>query len=81
LSSKTHKRFEEWFKKVNSKLEKNDRSSLNELPSDCKYLKYWAEKLRKEEPEIFSQKENAWMHLHSQVGQRLAEDFQKYLKK
>jgi len=79
LSSKTRKRFEELFEKVSSHLKNKDETSLNELPSDCRLLRYWTEKLRKEEPQTFLQIKKEYMLLNSQVGQKLHDDYLKYL--
>ena len=79
LNSKTRKKFDEWFEKVSSNLKRQDEAILSELPSDCRFLRYWAEKLRREEPEIFAKKEKAYMSLNSQVGQQLHGDYMNYL--
>jgi hypothetical protein len=81
LLSKNRKKFDEWLQKVRSILKSADKSSLNELPTDFKFLRYWGEKLKIEDPKDFATTEKAYMSLACEVGDALNSDYLSFLKK
>lgn len=81
MPSRTRKKYDEWIQKVRSHLNRKDKASLDELAIDCRYLRYWGQKLRKEEPESFAKIEKLHMRFNGQIGQTLHNDYSGFLKK
>lgn len=79
MQSRAQRKFDEWFQKVRSTLEHRDDASLRELPVDCRFLRYWADKMKSEEPENFTRIEKTYMKLIGQVGLRLQNDYMNFL--
>jgi hypothetical protein len=78
--SKSKKKFGEWRKKLRETLD-TEKSNLASLPEQCRWFRYWGEKLRHEEPERYAEIEGVEIELLSKVADVLSKNYLSYLKK
>lgn len=81
LSSRNRAKFDQWLEKILTLLKSAGKTAIDELPSDFKYLKYWAEKLKIEKPSEFALVEKAYTRAASAVGNASYADNLSYLEK
>jgi hypothetical protein len=81
LSSRNKAKFDEWLKKILTLLKSANKAAIDELPSDFKYLKHWAEKLKIGESSEFALVEKEYMSAASAVGNASYADNLSYLER
>lgn len=80
MKTKALRKYDEWYKKTRENLKHNEDIYLRELPSNYKYMKYWAEKLRSDEPDKYAKIEKSYMKIIGNTGKRLHKGYFNYLK-
>lgn len=80
MAPKNKKMFCQWLEKIRAMLESADKSAANELPNSFRYLKYWADKLRVEQPKDFATIEKEYVKTSCEVGEKIHVDNLEFLK-
>lgn len=83
MTSRKAKKFEEWAQKIRTTLKKakEESDAYCELPNQCKYLKYWADKLQKMDPKQYIKTEKDEMDLLGKSALELHRHYMEYLTK
>lgn len=78
---KPDKKFTEWADKIKEILETENNSKIDSLPEKCRWLKYWSEKLEKENDCRYKEFETTKKTLLGNVADVLNTHYSSYLKK
>lgn len=81
LSSHAKIKFDEWVSKIRSTLQSDDKSDLNSLPDQIRWLQHWTKKIQKRESKTYSRIVRIETELKGKAGSKLSEFYSDiYLK-
>lgn len=73
LNSHAKKKFDEWVSKIRSTLQSDNKSDLNSLPDQIRWLQHWTKKIQKREPKTYSRIVKIETELKGKAGSELSE--------